>query len=654
MFVPWVIAFLPSRRILCCQALPWNFIAVRLDRAEIRNFRSIQELKFVFQPRCRVLVGINESGKSNILQALSFLDPEVELEPGDLREIRPDEKPYDQAYVHFVFKLDAKDKAQVLESIRRKVGGDLKKEPIVRIRKKNLSLSELVSGQIEATYRVDLLGDVREFSSFELPSDAQIIGPWKCISKNSSTVAANPDLAELRIGDPKNYNFSDDELADCTPTDLNDLVAQEFHAVEERQLPTVIFWRYDENQLLPGKINISQFSADPESCAPLKHMFELSGISDIPETISEALKRSNGMRNLLKRVSKISTRHLHQVWKEYRDIDFELIQNGDFIDAHILDRFNTYDLSRRSDGFKRFVAFLLHISVKARTETLTNTLYLDDEPGVGLHPSGARYLRDELVKVSSENYVVYATHSIFMIDGDYLPRHLIVSKRNETTCVEQASESNFSNEEVLFNALGYSIFEQLKSSNIVFEGWRDKRLFEVALDGRGPESKALRATLNKIGRCYANGVKDVGRVTAMLELARRSCVILSDGDQPAREHQRNYKGYGEWLRYDELVSGSTVVTAEDFILSSAFLRVLDEFAQEDDRLRASAPINLTNTHGKLGLIAAWLSRAGLNAQEVKTTMERLKHAVFANLKADQIEASYFDAMTKLASFAMKM
>src|SRR5207244_1887842 len=164
-------------------------------------------LKFVFQPRCRVLVGINESGKSNILQALSFLDPEVELEPGDLREIRPDEKPYDRAYVHFVFKLHAKDKAQVLESLRRKVGRDL-----------------------------------------------------------------------------KNYNFSDDELTDCTPTDLNDLVAQEFHAVEERQLPTVIFWRYDENQLLPGKINISQFSADPESCAPLKHMFELSGISDIPET----------------------------------------------------------------------------------------------------------------------------------------------------------------------------------------------------------------------------------------------------------------------------------------------------------------------------------------------------------------------------------
>jgi len=41
---------------------------MKLDKAEIVNFRSIKKETVVFDPACRVLVGINESGKSNILK----------------------------------------------------------------------------------------------------------------------------------------------------------------------------------------------------------------------------------------------------------------------------------------------------------------------------------------------------------------------------------------------------------------------------------------------------------------------------------------------------------------------------------------------------------------------------------------------------------
>ena len=64
--------------------------SMRLDRAKIRNFRSIEDLTFRFEPRCRVVVGINESGKSNILRALSLLDEETEFDSDDLRETRPE------------------------------------------------------------------------------------------------------------------------------------------------------------------------------------------------------------------------------------------------------------------------------------------------------------------------------------------------------------------------------------------------------------------------------------------------------------------------------------------------------------------------------------------------------------------------------------
>ncbi len=39
---------------------------MKLDRVKIKNFSSIQDTTLDFDPPCRVLGGINESGKSNI------------------------------------------------------------------------------------------------------------------------------------------------------------------------------------------------------------------------------------------------------------------------------------------------------------------------------------------------------------------------------------------------------------------------------------------------------------------------------------------------------------------------------------------------------------------------------------------------------------
>jgi predicted ATP-dependent endonuclease of OLD family len=48
---------------------------MKLTNVEIKNFRSLDKLDFEFNPNCRILVGINESGKSNILKALAMLEP---------------------------------------------------------------------------------------------------------------------------------------------------------------------------------------------------------------------------------------------------------------------------------------------------------------------------------------------------------------------------------------------------------------------------------------------------------------------------------------------------------------------------------------------------------------------------------------------------
>jgi hypothetical protein len=78
----------------------------------------------------------------------------------------------------------------------------------------------------------------------------------------------------------------------------------------------------------------------------------------------------------------------------------------------------------------------------------------------------------ELIEVLKKNYVVYSTHSIFMIDSNKIDRHYIVKKADENTVLHEANKSNFQDEEVLFKALGFSSFELLKSCNLLFEGWK--------------------------------------------------------------------------------------------------------------------------------------------------------------------------------------
>lgn len=377
-------------------------------------------------------------------------------------------------------------------------------------------------------------------------------------------------------------------------------------------------------------------------------MFELAKIGNIAAAIAAAKSRANGMRNLLKRVSERATRHMHNVWKEYRGLTLSLLLNGDNIDAVIQDKHNTYDLTRRSDGFKRFISFLLLISARVESDELNDVLYLHDEPDTSLHPSGARHLRDELLRISQKNYVVYSTHSIFMIDTKNMDRHLIVKKSDEVTTAGVPEHSDIMEEEVLYNAVGYSIFENLKPMNVIFEGWRDKHLFEVVLSRLPAKYKHLKAAFADVGKCHAKGVRDVSRITAMLELAQRRYIVLSDGDKVAREHQASFKGEGKWKRYDELMAATTVVTMEDFVSIETFLEPIAQARRDSPVLPDLDVDELKDSRGKLASIHAWLSSAGMNPEQTKRATDKIKEYLTENLKPSQVEEAYLEMLERLS------
>lgn len=645
------------------QFLSSRGVQMELDSVQIKNFRSIKDQKIFLAPRCRVLVGINESGKTNILRALSMLGEGNVPTPEDKREPLDNEPPVDDAYIRFIFKLDKTDRHKVFKEIKIDFITKNLKKTLLTCEAKQLSLQDFCDEKTEGLYRINILDQNKEYTWWSLSNGYKVVESWKkpsdlCPSNYSITLSDGSTCTfKNRIINTEDYpDIPPQYLSEVTPEDINKKVGKEICGIVKDGLPDCTYWVYNEKNLLPGKIDLNGFTGNPSSCLPLKHMFELTGIPDISTEISEAKKTDNGLRNLLNRVASKATAHIRKIWNEYGDIKVDLSINGAHIDATIKDDCNHYNLSRRSDGFKRFVSFLLLISAKVRTSQLRNTLLLIDEPDIGLHPSGARYLREELIKISESNHVVYSTHSIFMIDRENTERHLIIKKKKEVTSAEDVTSSNFKDEEVILNAMGHSVFEHLEKKNIIFEGWRDKHLFRTAIKSPPQNYKELKDKFKQVGTCHAVGVKDIPHISAMLELANRECIVFSDDDNVAKQHQRDYiekNGHGNWYRYSEILKSTNAITGEDFIKPDVFKPIIKALRSKYPDLSDLPDTQLQKSNGRIKIIENWMTEGKISNEEKKNALNGIKEEVFKNLKTSDIEMEYFELLTKFAELFAK-
>lgn len=636
---------------------------MKLSKIAVKNFRSIKDATVELNPSCRVLVGINESGKSNILKALSLLDDGRTTSQADVRFALEDEPPIDEAYVRFIFTFDDDEISQIYEHLLGKVLCQNTGKVLINDGKQLVSLRDFSRTRSEGLYWVDVLKSTKVSSYWVLPKDkysfeSEWVKPSKAVPANFmvDVKGEKQPLRNYLLVDKDDYSsLPDGYLEAATVNDLADIIGTKVIEIIQNNLPDCVYWTYNEANILPPSIALATFAANPSSCIPLKHMFELAGIDNIQQTIATEQARPNGLRNLLARVAKQTTKHIKGVWQEYQSIEISLTENGANINASVTEGFNHFDFASRSDGFKRFVSFLIMISAKVKTNQLEDTLLLIDEPEIGLHPSGVRYLKDELIKISEKNHVVYSTHSIFMVDKECVERHLLVKKNNEVTVAAKVTQSNFADEEVIYNALGYSIFDNLKETNILFEGWRDKKLFHVALEHSHKANKKLKNEFQKFGVAHLQGVKDVGRVCPILELANRNYLIISDCDDVAKAEQKKFSGSGKWKRWDELSDEAEIVTGEDFVkadhLTGVVARVRVLHPQLSDLSIDS--LNLEAGGGRLHCIERWIGNA-MNREEKKTFLNQVKDESVISLTHAGIEDHFYSYLNELVAQASEV
>ncbi len=445
---------------------------MKIKKITIKNFKSVKdeisfEIKKIANKNCFILLGINESGKSNILEAISLLNSEKEI---DYNVDCNNEAEENKKEILIIYELQIKNenfyKKQFVEK-----GLDEKLVDNIKITKIERKVSINSDNERDDFFWIYIKDNKKEFEKYVLNNESAATNEGENVNKQTIEIKTEENIKKHEDG---KTNILDKNK-------LEGFLEDEFYDLFNNNVPIIIFWKSEEKYLINEKIDLNVFKDNLNISMPLKNCFRIAGIENIKDRIDSISGNSAKIATLKDLLNQKVTEHINKVWKEHKiNIRFEI--DNMQLSFLIEEKDNTlpkYEVNQRSDGFKHFISILLNLSVENEMSQLKNKIILLDEPEVHLHPSGEKYLRDELLKISENNIVFFATHSIFMVDKKNLDRHFSIKKEKGITNLCQIEKDNPYKEEVLYEALGTSILEHIKSNVLIFEGKTDRDIFDL-------------------------------------------------------------------------------------------------------------------------------------------------------------------------------
>lgn len=126
-----------------------------------------------------------------------------------------------------------------------------------------------------------------------------------------------------------------------------------------------------------------------------------------------------------------------------------------YIKLSVKEGHQTYAISERSLGFRWFFTFLLYTEFrKERIKTSGEILFLLDEPASNLHQTAQKSLLDTFEKIITKSRLVYTTHSHHLINPDWLSSTYIIKNKG----LEYTENDDFNSTKTEIEAFKYKQF----------------------------------------------------------------------------------------------------------------------------------------------------------------------------------------------------
>ncbi|WP_425656456.1 AAA family ATPase [Tenacibaculum ascidiaceicola] len=378
---------------------------------EFKNFKGIEHQKLDLTRSAGsnifTLVGLNESGKTTILEAINFFS--YKQETLDVLELDS----YNIDDIHSLIPINKRDNFN--DCITIEAGLELSKEDIAEVKR----IIRRHSG-INVTYCSNQVSYTQKYhfknSKHQKDKDESL---WSFVVKGKK-----PRAKIVR-------NLTNDQKQ---PANIYYI---------RKNIPSILYF---PNFLFefPEKIYLNTESEDP------KELFYQNIIQDVLDSLDNDLNienhlieriqstDSNERRNLNSLIGKMNRKLSDVIFESWNQIfnkklnEKEIIlyseidADGAYLEFNIKDDVDTYRISERSLGFRWFFVYILLTQFRNYGKSRSNAFFLFDEPASNLHPAA----QSELLK-SFENLpnVLYTTHSHYLINPKWLESTYVVKNK---------------------------------------------------------------------------------------------------------------------------------------------------------------------------------------------------------------------------------
>ncbi len=609
---------------------------MKVKEIDILNYKSVQDVTVPLQEygsgtnksKTTFFVGINESGKSALLKGMSFAEDGMKglKYLDDCYNPAQDNDEYLEIYIH----VEIENLKNFRTLVSKKLGLPTQFTDKIKVLSLKKNIYKKAKTAANHMYFISINSDLpfHEYFTEEVEGGGTVI----------KKIEDEYDLEGQKVTKSNAKGFLTDDRKLLTQKGLESKIASKFKTTFNSWMPKFQLWRPDTKYLINDAIDLNAFKENTSISPPLKNMFSIYGKTsddDIKSAIEIALSSQAKTDALIGKLSTAITDHINTIWEEH-EVKIKVSINGAKCKIHVEDKDIEYDytnMNQRSDGFKHFISLILSLSAQNKSNQLKKNIILIDEPEIHLHPSGVRYMRDELLKIGKNNHVFVSTHSHYMIDTNCPERHWIVSKKNNITTINQISEDTpLQDDEVLKSAFGLNLYKELLPNNIlIVEGDSDKKIINHVID-------LLKITFNSSIKS-AKGASRTYGIAALLADEKVPAFFLFDDDNEGRKWKKkileNYKGNFKrnhvFTIYDIDKSIPQKSTLEDFyphdIIKSVYKK---EFKEEID-LKDKSPIigqiirlkkELKEEQDKLDALKAKFAEAFLSKYKTKASLTK--------------------------------
>ena len=401
---------------------------MKLVSSRVTYYRSVEDSgEFTVEPDVTCLVGKNESGKTNVLQALYRINPvessagfdEVIDFPSRLTRQRR-QFPHGELVpvVTATFRYDDDELARIADDL----GPGALTAPEVTV-------SVGYRGGRLVDHQVDEAAIVRHLCSvLALPEDAtRALASQTTVAGLLQSLEALPDA-------PADVQALAARIRSWPEQDPGSHLIDAYAAP---MMPTFVY--FDDYDFMPGKVSIPDLIRKRDAGTldrgeqALLSLLTLAGVK--PEDFQQADQHERLIRELENAANVISD-EVFEYWTQNKElaVALEILQpetgavpplnDGPILQIRVHNQRHrvTVAFSERSRGFIWFFSFLAYFNELEDAQTRDLILLLD-EPGLSLH---ARAQEDLLRliddRLAPRHQVLYTSHSPFMVSADHFDR----------------------------------------------------------------------------------------------------------------------------------------------------------------------------------------------------------------------------------------